>query len=120
MLTDGAGRLTEGPGFNLFVVTNGRITTPQSGVLEGITRRTVLDLCDELSIPAKACDVTTGELLDADEVFITSTAGGVMPVTRIDGQPVSDGNPGPITGRLTEIYWQKHSDPAWTTAVADL
>ena len=53
----------------------------------------------------------------ADEVFITSTAGGIMPVTRIDDTPVADGRPGPLIGRLTDLYWQKHSDPAWTTPV---
>ena len=53
----------------------------------------------------------------ADEVFITSTAGGIMPVTRIDGAPVADGKVGAITGRLMAHYWEKHDDPAWSSAV---
>jgi len=120
LLTDGAGHITEGPGFNLFVAKDGIITTPASGVLEGITRRTALELCAELGIEAKAGPVTSDQLSAADEVFITSTAGGIMPVTTIDGRPVGAEVPGPLTGQLTDLYWQKHSDPGWTTAVSDL
>jgi len=117
VLVDLEGNLTEGPGFNLFAVRDGRLVTPASGVLEGITRMTVLDLCRELGIPAEAAVLTAEALRRADEVFITSTAGGIMPVTRIDGAPVGSGRPGPLTGRLTELYWQKHSDPDWSTPV---
>jgi len=117
VLVDLEGNLTEGPGFNLFAVRDGRLATPASGVLEGITRMTVLDLCRELDIPAEPAALTAESLRRAEEVFITSTAGGIMPVTRIDGAPVGNGRPGPLTGRLTEFYWQKHSDPDWTTPV---
>ena len=48
----------------------------------------------------------------AEEVFITSTAGGILPVTRIDHQPVGDGEPGPVTTRLKNLYWQRH-DEGW-------
>ncbi|TIQ15378.1 MAG: branched-chain amino acid transferase, partial [Mesorhizobium sp.] len=56
-------------------------------------------------------------LRQSDEVFITSTAGGIMPVTKIDGVPVADGKVGAITRRLMTIYWQKHEDPAWSSSV---
>jgi branched-chain amino acid aminotransferase len=56
-------------------------------------------------------------LRTADEAFITSTAGGVMSVTQIDGSPVGDGKPGVLTGRIIDLYWKKHEDPAWTTEV---
>ena len=56
----------------------------------------------------------------ADEIFVTSTAGGIMPVTRLDGRPVGGGTMGPLTRQLIEAYWQKHKDPAWSTAVSDI
>ncbi len=117
VLLDTDGNVTEGPGFNLFVVKNGAISTPVRGVLEGITRHTVIELCAELGINACKALVPADNLRNADEVFISSTAGGIMPITSIDGVAVGNGEPGPITRRLTELYWQKHSDPAWTTPI---
>ena len=117
LLRDGAGNVAEGPGFNVFAARGGALTTPASGVLAGITRRTVFDLCAELGIEAATGDLTEAALRGADEVFVTSTAGGIMPVTRIDGAPVGTGEVGPLTRRLTTAYWDKHADPDWTTAV---
>lgn len=117
VLTDASGNITEGPGFNVFVVSGGAIATPSSGVLEGVTRGATLELARELGIPAALRPLPAAALRSADEVFITSTAGGVMAVTRIEGAPVGDGRPGPLTRRLTELYWEKHSDPAWSTAI---
>jgi branched-chain amino acid aminotransferase len=77
----------------------------------------VFDLCAEEGLAAVAADVSVAALKTADEVFITSTAGGIMPVTRIDGMPVADGKVGAITERLMARYWQKHEDPAWSSAV---
>jgi branched-chain amino acid aminotransferase len=115
ILTDGKGNITEGPGFNLFQVKDGRVTTPKRGVLEGITRRTALELCAELGLPARQAPLLAAGLAQAEEIFLTSTAGGILPVTRIDGQPIGDGRPGRITRQLATLYWEKHSDPAWST-----
>jgi branched-chain amino acid aminotransferase len=117
VLVDLDGNIAEGPGFNLFAVTDGRAVTPVRNVLDGITRRTAIELCRELGIPWIAATLPVDALRHADEVFITSTAGGIMPVTRIDGTPVGDGRPGPVTERLTDLYWAKHDDPTWTTPV---
>ncbi len=119
VLADGSGNVTEGPGFNVFALSGGAVTTPARGVLEGITRRTALDLLAEIAVPAREAKLTVAALREADEVFITSTAGGIMAVGRIDGVPVGDGGPGPLTRRLVDLYWRKHADPAWSTAVAD-
>jgi len=119
LLVDGAGHVTEGPGFNVFAVKDGHVTTPATGVLEGITRRTALELLAELQVKATAAPVAITDLKAADEVFITSTAGGVMPVGHLDGGRVGDG-PGPLTARLKDLYWAKHTDPAWSVAVGDL
>jgi branched-chain amino acid aminotransferase len=118
LILDTQGNVAEGPGFNVFVVRNGALKTPASGVLPGITRRTVFDLCAELGLPATAAAVSVDALRNADEVFITSTAGGIMPVTVLDGRPVANGTVGPVTRQLTELYWRKHEDPAWSTPVS--
>ena len=117
ILRDDAGNIVEGPGFNIFVVKNGRIATPARGVLEGITRRTVIEMSQALDIPLETRDVSAEEIQRADEVFISSTAGGVMPVTQVDGHLVGDGKPGPITLQLREHYWSLHQDPRYTTPV---
>jgi branched-chain amino acid aminotransferase len=117
LILDTAGNVAEGPGFNVFIVRDGALTTPATGVLPGITRRTVFDLCAEQGIPVTAGEVSVDALRKADEVFITSTAGGIMPVTALDGRPVADGKVGPVTRRLTALYWEKHADPAWSTPV---
>lgn len=118
LILDSNGHIAEGPGFNVFVVKDGSIRTPAFGVLPGITRRTVFDLCAEIGLSATAVDVSRAEIKAADEVFITSTAGGIMPVTRIDDTAIADGQVGSVTRRLMDLYWQKHDDPAWSTAVA--
>ena len=117
VLVNTRGDIAEGPGFNVFAVKDGALTTPEGGVLQGITRQTALELAAELALPAAEAPLSADALRGADEVFITSTAGGIMAVTRIDGAAIGDGRPGPVTGRLTELYWEKHSDPAWTTPV---
>ncbi|MGN6536835.1 MAG: aminotransferase class IV [Mesorhizobium sp.] len=117
LLLDFDGNVAEGPGFNVFAVKGGRLATPAVGVLSGITRRSVFDLCREIGLACEARAVGVAELRGADEVFITSTAGGIMPVTRIDGAPVAGGTVGPITARLKALYWERHDDPAWSTAV---
>lgn len=117
ILTDRDGNVVEGPGFNVFAVKGGTISTPSRGVLEGITRRTVIELAAEQGIPLEAREVPAGEVRSADEVFVTSTAGGIMPVTTVDGSPIDDGRPGPVTLSLREAYWKLHEDPRFTTPI---
>ncbi|MER9445960.1 aminotransferase class IV [Mesorhizobium sp. M0340] len=117
LIVNANGHIAEGPGFNVFVVKDGSLRTPAFGVLPGITRRTVFDLCAEIGLLATAADVSGAEIKAADEVFITSTAGGIMPVTRIDDTVIANGLVGPVSRRLMDLYWQKHDDPAWSTAV---
>jgi branched-chain amino acid aminotransferase len=91
--------------------------TPDSGVLEGITRGAVIDLCRRERIPLEVRPVPVAEFRDADEIFAASTAGGVMPVTRLDGRILGNGAPGAVTSRIRELYWAWHQDPGETTAV---
>ncbi|MCO5965413.1 aminotransferase class IV [Sinorhizobium meliloti] len=117
LILEANGNIAEGPGFNVFAVTDGKLKTPAFGVLPGITRQTVFDLCGELDLSVTRGDLACNELKNADEVFITSTAGGIMPVTRVDGVAIGDGVVGDITRRLMDLYWKKHSDPSWSTPV---
>ncbi len=117
VLVDSSGNLTEGPGFNLFIYTKGMLLTPGEGVLQGITRQTVLELAVEEGIPTRLTRFDAATLLGADEVFMTSTAGGVMPVTQVDGHPVGDGKPGPVTQRLRQRYWAVHEAGPWVTPI---
>jgi branched-chain amino acid aminotransferase len=115
VLLDADGHVTEGAGFNVFIVKDGKIATPAHNVFEGMTRRTVIELAEENAIPLALTNVYPQQLRDADEIFITSTAGGVMPVTRIDGQLVSGGGVGSVTRGLQSLYWdRKVNDPRCT------
>jgi branched-chain amino acid aminotransferase len=107
VLGDGAGNLTEGPGFNIFVLHGGRLRTPSEGVFDGMIRRTVLEMCREANLDVAETVVPAADLAGADEVFLTSTAGGIIPVTRIEGRPVGDGRPGPLTQRLRRSFWER-------------
>lgn len=113
------GSLSEGPGFNVFFVKHGKIFTPQTNVLEGITRKTVMDLAREIGVELEAGDYPADALRTADEAFISSTAGGVMPVTKVDGKTLGDGYAGLVSWRLHELYWSKR-EAGWlgTTVTA--
>lgn len=120
VLTDADGNLAEGPGFNIFVVRDGVIATPDQGVLRGITRRSAIELAQRLGMAVSERPVTQAEALAADEVFVTSTAGGIMPVTRLNGMAVGGGRMGEVTRRLVDAYWQAHEAPDWSVAVEDV
>jgi branched-chain amino acid aminotransferase len=117
ILTDADDNVVEGPGFNVFAVHDGAISTPDRGVLEGITRRTVIELSAEHGIPLERRPVPSDELRGSDEVFLSSTAGGIIPVTTVDSEAVGDGEPGPVTLRLRDAYWNLHEDPRFSVPV---
>jgi branched-chain amino acid aminotransferase len=117
VLSDREGNVVEGPGFNLFVVIKGKLTTPGRGVLEGVTRRTVIEMGQRLNIRVETRKVSAEEVREADEVFVTSTAGGIMPVTKVDSRPVGDGKPGPMTSQLQNLYWSLHQDSRYASPV---
>ena len=102
------GCIAEGSTSNIFVVVKGELWTPPPavGILDGITRAKVLDLCRENDLPLKERRFSPDELRGADEAFITSATRGVLPVTTVDEKPVGAGVPGPVTRRLMELYDQ--------------
>jgi len=109
-VVDAAGDLTEGPGFNLFVVQDGVVRTPDRGVLEGVSRRTAIELCGQLDIPLRIEPVPVKDLERCDEVFLTSSGGGILPIAKIDGRPLPK-FPGPVSMRLQDAYWALHDEP---------
>ena len=120
VLVDENNNITEGPGFNLFCVNGSGIFTPDHGVLEGITRQSVFDLAKELHLPIMKKSISVEELYNAEELFATSTAGGIMPITKVSGKEIGKGSVGNLTRQLHKLYWEKHSDDSWSTSISDI
>jgi branched-chain amino acid aminotransferase len=107
ILCTGNGGIAEGATSNVFLVQGGVLVTPglEAGILEGVTRGKVLGLARGADIAIREPGfVAPRELLFADEVFLTSAVRGILPVTRVDGRPVGDGKPGPVTLQLLACY----------------
>jgi branched-chain amino acid aminotransferase len=111
LMLDSLGRVTEGSSSNVFAVTGGKVVTPPlDGILEGVTRRVVLDLARDLGLTATEAELFPEELFRADELFLTSTIRELVPVVRVDGQAIAKGKPGPVTRRLLEAF-RKRAEP---------
>jgi branched-chain amino acid aminotransferase len=107
ILCNPAGAIAEAAAANVFVVRGGRVQTPPvaAGILPGITRRRVLELCAEAGLAAGEIDVSPAALRGADEVFLTSSIRGLVPVTTVDDRAVGAGTgPGPVTLELRRRY----------------
>ena len=89
-------------------------------MLQGITRKTVLDLAQEIGVPVEAGDYAVQALSSADEAFICSTAGGIMPVTQVGDTILGDGRPGSLGTQLRTLYWNKREAGWLGTRVSDL
>jgi D-alanine transaminase len=100
------GTLTEGTHTSLFAVSEGAVlATPSStAILPGITRDLILHLTAKADIPVRRQVLKRMDLARMSELFLTGTTSEVMPIVNVDGQPVGDGRPGPITRRLQEVY----------------
>ncbi|MEH6443156.1 MAG: aminotransferase class IV [Oceanospirillaceae bacterium] len=118
LLLDDRGNISEGPGFNVFVVKGRQLATPDYSVLLGVTRRSVMHICQFKGFDCCARAITVDELLAADEIFITSTAGGVMPVTKVNQSLIGDGQVGTITKEIKQIYWDKHTSDEWSMSIS--
>lgn len=103
------GYLAEGCVSNLFLIKKGKIITPSidSGILPGITRQTVIQLCSRLGIPFKERKVRLKELYEADEAFLTNSLREILPLTHIDSRVIGKGKPGKLTRLLIQEYkWE--------------
>jgi len=120
VLVNAAGDVAEGPGFNVFAVVDGALITPDTGVLEGISRRTVIEMARAAAIEVRTEPLPVAMLRGADEVFLSSTGGGVIGVSQLDGVAVAGrvaGNFGPVTRQLQAAYWALHEDDRYVEAV---
>jgi len=106
LMVDHQGFLTEGTTYNLFYVNRGIVATSplDVGILDGITRRAVINLCVELGIPCREVRYTPEYLLNADEVFVTSSLKEVLPVLEIGKKKINGGKAGPISKRLAQAF----------------
>jgi branched-chain amino acid aminotransferase len=123
LLLDAEGYVMEGSGENIFIVRDGVIYTPDlTSALDGITRKTVIALCEELGIRVVEKRITRDEVYIADEAFFTGTAAEVTPIREVDGRHIGIGSRGPITERLQELFFdvvhgRHESNPGWLTLV---
>lgn len=120
LLLDHDGNVTEGPGFNIFALSKGTLVTPDTGVLEGITRRTVREIAREMGIVEEVRPMSHAELLEAEEVFTATSAGGIAPVTRVDGRTYGNGAPGETTRAIMARFDEWRMRPDFRTPVEGL
>ncbi|MCA9692614.1 MAG: aminotransferase class IV [Nannocystaceae bacterium] len=106
ILCNAKGEVAEGATSNVFMVQGGRLVTPslETGLLQGITRTAIVELADALGIAVEERTLLPDELRAADEVFLTSSVRGIMPVTELDGAPIADGKVGAVTRTLQDAY----------------
>lgn len=100
------GFVAECTGDNIFIIKDGKIRTPHpsQGLLEGITRNTVIKLCREAGMDVTEDIMTRYDILSADEAFLTGTAAEVIPMVSLDDRPIGAGTPGPITKKIMEMF----------------
>ena len=117
LLVDAVGNVVEGPGFNVFCVSNGVLVTPGEGMLEGVSRRTVIEMAHSLGFEVQQRALPADELRAAAEVFVSTSGGGVLPVTVVDKQVIGEAKPGPMTRKLVQTYWDWHTLPAYSLPI---
>ncbi len=118
ILLDGNGNVSEGTWANVWIVKDGNLFTPGGEVLHGITRATVSEIAQKEGITASELTLSPYDLYNADEVFFSSTRGGIVPIIEVAKRTVADGKPGPITQHLRSVWYQMLIDPQYATSVA--
>jgi branched-chain amino acid aminotransferase len=105
VMLDPRGFIAETNATHLFMAIRGTLATPTTASCpEGITRAAVLELAAEAGLRCREGDYTLPQLYTAEEAFVTGTMGGLAPVVRVDGRIIGDGQPGPVTKRLTDLF----------------
>lgn len=123
LMLDPEGYVAEGSAENVFVITNGVISTPDvTSALDGITRRTVMQLAKDMGYEVRERRITRDELYCCDEAFFTGTAAEVTPIRELDNRPIGNGTRGPITQKLQATYLaqvkgQRDVYPEWLSYV---
>jgi branched-chain amino acid aminotransferase len=107
LILDTSGFVSEGTGQNIFIVRDGvLITPPLPSVLEGITRRSIIEMAGKVKIPVVERNFTRDEVYIAEEAFFTGTAAEVTPIREVDGRAVGKGKPGPFTKKLQDLFFK--------------
>ena len=123
LMLDSEGYVAEGSGENFFIVKDGVLYSPDlDSCLDGITRRTILDLARELEIPFEVKKLIVDDVLNADESFFSGTAAEVVPINSLDGESIGSGSRGPITEKLQSAYFDqvrgtRDFNSSWNTFV---
>ena len=108
LMLDAEGFIAEGSGENFFIVKDSVLLTPDlDASLDGITRRTILDLAKELNIKSEIKKLTVEDVLSADEAFFSGTAAEVVPINSLDNKQIGEGRRGPITEELQSTYFDQ-------------
>ena len=123
LMLDAEGNVAEGSGENIFIVKDNVLITPDlDASLDGITRRTILELAKELNIICEIRKLKTEEVLEADEAFFSGTAAEVVPINSLDNKQIGEGGRGPITEQLQSTYFDqvrgaREANSNWHTLV---
>ena len=106
ILLDAQGFVSEGTGENIYALRDGAIVTPPqtAGILDGISRRSVIQIARDLGYEVVECDLARAELYLAEEVFLSGTAAELVPVREIDDHPVGTGRPGPVFRQIQSVF----------------
>lgn len=104
-----SGYVAEGSADNIWAVQDGTLCTPPThvGILEGITRKVLQELCEENKIPWREKNMVVHDLIKAEEVFLCGTGAELIPVVEIDKRPIGDGRPGPVFRRMIELFRER-------------
>ena len=121
LMLDADGYVAEGSGENFFIVKDGKLYSPfLDSCLDGITRKTIIDLALELNIPFQEKKITVEDVFDADESFFSGTAAEVVPINSLDNQKIGTGLRGPVTEKLQKTYFdqvrgEREANNGWHT-----
>ncbi|HYC72809.1 MAG TPA: branched-chain-amino-acid transaminase [Opitutaceae bacterium] len=109
IMLNAQGYVAECTADNVFIVQKGELLTPAAsqGALKGITRQTIFDVAKEIGVPIREVDLTRYDVWCADEGFLTGTGAEVIPMVKLDGRPLGDGKPGPITKKVLAAFRKK-------------
>lgn len=113
LMLDHSGRIAEGSSSNVFAVCGGRVCTPplDVGILEGVTRRVVLECAREEGLAVDETELGPADLRGAEEAFLTSTVREIVPITTVDDAPVGAGAVGPVTRRIQAAFRRRTGVP---------
>ena len=121
LMLDADGYVAEGSGENFFIVKDGNLYSPfLDSCLDGITRKTIIELAMELKIPFQEKKITVEDVFDADESFFSGTAAEVVPINSLDNQKIGTGLRGPVTEKLQKTYFdqvrgEREANNGWHT-----